>query len=556
MAMTLAVYGRFPEGPNQSDNLEIQHLTELQYGAGSLATEAVAHDGSEEITDRSKEVFKLSRDPNTYEVSIDSDLSLENYEKIAPADQIAQLKNLAKELEGKKVTFVNATMEGGGVAMLRPTLIHMLRQLGVDAHWHVMEKLQNKLSDDDEPYVFTKTMHNITQRRSNAHIDEAGKDRHRRWSEENEQVLLTQANITNADIIVVDDPQPARLIEPMKTANPEAKIIWRNHIDNDRDLMANPTTPQGEVWRYLHDDCGVGLADAFVYHPVESFVPYDIDDKTYLAPATIDEFDDLNKDLNSEEIAAGLEFINSEIITKNAELIAAGRPEDVIKPLDPERSRITLVARFDESKGMDKAIELGVRARQKMRMAGVAEQDLPEIVIVGNGSIDDPSGPAMYEQMLKLRRENYQVEKDDIIIMRLKHNYQAMNALMHFSDLGMQTSEAEGCETRITDWIDHGVPVIVSNRGGMSLQIIEGESGFVLDYDKPDFDLERGAEFASQFMTDKGLSTTMYEGTAEANRSFNSREFSTVSNAIRWARIFGDVLANRPADKHWLTHQL
>lgn len=552
--MTTAVYGHFPEKPGQLDNFEC--LTQLEASVGSLATQAVAHDGSHEITDRSKEVFRLSRDPYTYEVSIDSDLTLEDYEKIAPTDQIDQLKSLAKDVEGKRVTFVNATMEGGGVAMLRPTLIHMLRQLGVDAHWHVMEKLQNKLSDDDEPYVFTKTMHNITQRRSDARIDEAGKDRHRRWSEENEKVLLAHDNITKADVIVVDDPQPARLIEPIKAINPEAKIIWRNHIDNDRDLMNDPTTPQGEVWSYLRDDCGIGQADAFVYHPVESFVPYDIDDKTYLAPATIDEFDDLNKQLNDEEVAAGMEFINSEIITKNAELIAAGRPEDVIKPLDPSRRRITLIARFDESKGMDKAIELGIRTREKMSANGIAKEDLPEIVIVGNGSIDDPSGPAMFEKMLKLRREMYPGQAEDIIIMRLKHNYQAMNALMHFSDLGMQTSEAEGCETRITDWIDHGVPVIVSNRGGMSLQIFEGASGIVLDYDKPDFDLERGADFACRFMTDQNLSNEMYAKTAEANRTFNSREFSTVSNAIRWARIFGDVLQGKPADKRWLTHEL
>src|SRR5680860_288771 len=142
---------------------------------------------------------------------------------------------------------------------------------------------------------------------------------------------------------------------------------------------------------------------------------------------------------------------------------------------------------------------LGARTRQIMRDAGMSKTGLPQIIIVGNGSVDDPSGGFMYEKILQIRRGQYPRDKKDIIVMRLKHNYKAMNALMcpapgnkkrQFSQVvALQTSEAEGCETRVSDWIRHGVPVVVSNRGGIPLQVVEGKSGSVLDFDKQDYDI-------------------------------------------------------------------
>lgn len=47
-------------------------------------------------------------------------------------------------------------MEGGGVAMLRPPLIHILRMLGVDAHWFVMNSGKE---NDINPFLFAKLSH-------------------------------------------------------------------------------------------------------------------------------------------------------------------------------------------------------------------------------------------------------------------------------------------------------------------------------------------------------------------------------------------------------------
>jgi glycosyltransferase involved in cell wall biosynthesis len=537
-----------------ASNLDVttEVVTPTSTNTAQLTVTNTDHAG-ERATERNTEIFRLRRDPDTYEAIVESSISLRDYRRKTRLSDWALLLRLARPLRGKTVVFINPTMAGGGVAMLRPPLVHMLTMLGVSAHWYVMEPLKNT---SENPFVFTKLMHNIIQRRTTERITPNGKALHRRWNMENTDVLRRQKHIKDADIIVIDDPQPAPLFAFFKELNPTAKIVWRNHIDNSGELMADPSTPQGEVWQYLRDECRIGEADAFVFHPVEAFVPKDVHAKTFFVPATVEPHDDLNRRLTFEEIHKGIQFINDEIANKNEELAAQGRAADKQKLLTADKRRLVLIARFDESKGMDKAMELGVRVRRKMAAAGVPDKDLPEVLLVGNGSVDDPSGLPMYEEMLRLRREKYPDDMQDIIVMRLKHNYGAMNALMHTSTIGLQTSEAEGLENRITDWIEHGVPVVISNRGGMPLQVIEGKSGHILDFSREDFDLERGAELITDLLMDSDKYTAVKQSTMIAAHEFNSREFTTTANVTRWLRVFDSVLAGKPADKVWKVSDL
>jgi glycosyltransferase involved in cell wall biosynthesis len=229
--------------------------------------------------------------------------------------------------------------------------------------------------------------------------------------------------------------------------------------------------------------------------------------------------------------------------------------------VDTSRKRIVLVARFDESKGMDKAMKLGCDVRKILRESGCKADELPQIVLVGNGSVDDPSGIPMYEEMLRLRREQFSNDKEDIVIMRLRHNYTAMNALMYPTGgldgddtaqiVGIQTSEAEGCETRISDWIRHGVPAVVFNNGGMPLQVQEGVSGYILDYQKEDHDMQRGAKIISELMRDPKEYARLRVSSQKAGNEFNDREFTTTANVTRIARTIGRSIEGKAADKVW-----
>ena len=516
---------------------------------------------NQKVMHRQHEIFRLDRLPDTYEVLVESDITLADYQHITTGHEWELLEQLAQELRGQTVTFINPTMAGGGVAMMRPPIVHILQLLGVDAHWFVMNPEVH--TEEVNPFLFTKQMHNILQRRTmpHEHITEHGKRVHQQWNRENAEVLMQQPAIHSADVIVLDDPQPAPLKPYIDEVNPGAKLVWRNHIDTDGEAMADPDTPQGQVADYIFKECGIGEVDAMITHPVEQFVHPDYRDKTYFAPATIEPFDDLNRHLEEREIEAGLEFVNAEIAAQNRTFEQVGRQSDVQSFIDPKRRRLTLLARFDESKGMDKALELGVAVREHLQSQGVAASELPQIILAGNGSVDDPSGIPMYEEMLQLRREHYWDAAEDIIIIRLRHNYMAMNALMYpwpengnydgRQLIGLQLSEAEGLETRISDWIRHGVPVVVSNRGGMQLQVIEGESGIVLDYDKPDWDIERGVEFISNLLRNASSYQSMRQSTLTAAQEFNDREFSTVANAIRLMRIFQRTQNAAAADRQW-----
>jgi len=537
------------------DQLSAEQLANLGTLAARL-TPGIAPENPEQQANRENEVYRLTRDPETYEVNVESDITLEDIERVTSPEDWALIQEWAEPLKGKIFTFINPTMEGGGVAMIRPAVVHMLNLLGAKAHWIVMEPLKSRPEEEssispekpleekpkENPFIFTKLMHNISQRMTSERITLAGKALHWKWADtQNGPVIERQEIIRDADFIFIDDPQPAPLFARLKKANPEAKFIWRDHIDTDADLKADPSTPQGEVANYIFEECGIGKVDAVMTHPVESFINKKLYDKTYFTPATYDPFDELNNELSDEQETEGMEFINAAIEEKNVWLIANGYTPIEPLSLDPNTERLTQIARFCPSKAMEKAMKMDVMTRQQMRAQGVPEDELPEIVIVGNGSQDDPDGPWVFEEMLRLREQYPEEDRKSIIIMRLKHNYTAMNALMRRSSIITQTSDREGLETRVSDAINHGKPVVISNRGGIKTQVVEGESGIILDFDRPDFDLKRGANFMSNLLMNPDEYAKMVRSTKKQSELLNKREFRTSANVARILRICNDL---------------
>ena len=89
------------------------------------------------------------------------------------------------------------------------------------------------------------------------------------------------------DVVIIDDPQMPGLIPLIKKARPQIPIIYRSHIEIRSDLVAKEGSPQQEVWNYLWEK--IKLADVFISHPVNKFVPRDVPiEKVGLLPATSD----------------------------------------------------------------------------------------------------------------------------------------------------------------------------------------------------------------------------------------------------------------------------
>lgn len=461
------------------------------------------------------------------EVWVESSVSLEHYEAVTPPEDMARLREYAEPLEGKKVVRVNATAAGGGVAIMNAPWVNMMRELGVDAHWHAMKP------SPEAAQVTKGLFHNVLQDVADpgARLSEDDKAVYEEWVAENAELL--DEPLRTADVIIIDDWQPSGLIPHIKGyyeetedglvhhpgLNPDAAIIFRDHIHTEGELMGTPGTAQHTTWDYLWNRNRISEADVFVTHPRDEFVPPDVPgEKVVFMPATCDVLDDLNREITDEERQAGLDFINEQLAQNDGQA-----------PLDPDRPYIVLIARFDESKGMPQGMESYARARQKMLDQGVSEEDLPQFVLLGNGSVDDPSGPIMLDEMMRLRSGQYADIQDDLKVVRVPHNDVAINALLKGAKIALQPSTKEGFESRVTDAILQGVPVIGSDRGGIPLQIVEGQSGYVID----PYDTDAWADRIAELMTDDEAYDAMRRSTRELAETKNYA-FTTVPNVIRW----------------------
>lgn len=75
-------------------------------------------------------------------------------------------------------------------------------------------------------------------------------------------------------MLIVDDPQMPGIIPIAREAAPDRPIIFRSHIQIRSDLVGTRGTPQAEAWEFLWDQ--IKLADCFISHPVNTFVPEDV----------------------------------------------------------------------------------------------------------------------------------------------------------------------------------------------------------------------------------------------------------------------------------------
>ena len=82
--------------------------------------------------------------------------SLADYTHIVGKELTEQIRELAEPLKGKRVLHVSATAFGGGVSEILYTIVPLMRDVGLDAHWHV-------IFGKEEFFNATKLLHNSLQ---------------------------------------------------------------------------------------------------------------------------------------------------------------------------------------------------------------------------------------------------------------------------------------------------------------------------------------------------------------------------------------------------------
>ena len=460
---------------------------------------------------------------STNEVEIAELTSLKEYESTCSPLDFNILKKLAKEFQGKKIVFINATPQGGGVALMRHALIRLYKLLGVDAHWYVLIPKQ-------EAFNVTKLkVHNVLQAVAPKGVELTRQDEeiYNTWTAENAKAFHNV--FTSADVVVIDDPQPAGLIPYIKKVNSRAKLMYRSHIQIVGALATTKGTAQNKTWNFIWKN--IKESDVFVSHPMREFIPSDVpQDKIVYMPATTDPLDGLNKPLSEAQMAYYLKIFNKLLMLQGGQM-----------PLDPHKPYIVQIARFDPAKGIPDVIE------SYRLLRGMLERDkkvIPQLVIAGNAAIDDPEGiPIFNETMKLLQTQKYRHLAKDVKVARLPHMDQLLNTLLRKSKIVLQLSIKEGFEIKVTEGLMKGKPVIAYRTGGIPLQIEEGVDGYLVEAG----DTQQVADNMYELLTDLKL----YERMVEAALRYANKDYLTVTNALCWLFLAVKLLRKEDIGGHY-----
>jgi trehalose synthase len=354
---------------------------------------------------------------------------------------VARIRELAEDMKGKRILHVSATAFGGGVSEILYTLVPLMRDVGLDAHWHV-------ILGREEFFNVTKLMHNSLQGDPQSITDE-------QWE------VFQAYNAMNAkdlegewDLIIVHDPQPAGL--RMNAPDRARRWVWRCHID-----LSTPN--ESTLARLLPLISGY---DATVWH-LQQYVPAGLDGGIRkIMPPAIDPLSPKNMALSAEDAAFVCEQFG----------------------IDPERPLVCQVSRFDPWKDPIGVIDAYRRIK--------AEAPDVQLALVGSMATDDPEGWEFFHSTFR-----HADGDPDIKILNNLNNVGAIevNAFQSQSDVVMQKSLREGFGLTVTEALWKGRATIGGDVGGIPLQITDGETGFLVS--SP----EQAAERALEILADPEL---------------------------------------------------
>jgi trehalose synthase len=344
--------------------------------------------------------------------------SLEEYREVVGEEVISSIYRKARTLYGLKVININSTFYGGGVAEILNTFVPLMNDAGVEADWRI-------LRGTPDFFDITKKFHNGLQGDA-INLSQMKKR------------LYTQASETFAsychlddECVVIHDPQPLPLIKFFRKKQP---WVWRCHVDL--------SDPNPQLWDFLKSfilryDMVVISSPKYRREDLPVF-------QRVIYPA-IDPLSPKNMDISDSTISKYLKKF--------------GIPTD--KPL------ISQISRFDKWKEPGGVLEIFDIVRRKVDC---------RLVLCGSMAADDPEGRMVYDRVR--RRANSLIKSGEVILVTSENNI-LVNVLQRSSAVIIQKSAREGFGLSVTEALWKGKPVIASDVGGITHQIVNGETGFL-----------------------------------------------------------------------------
>ena len=355
-------------------------------------------------------------------------LTLDEYEPYIGRERVDTLTRLAASVAGKGWANINSTFVGGGVAEILRSAIPLARSLGVHARWYTIQ-------GHDAFFQVTKKFHNTLQ----------GVDQSIALQELFETYLDNlETNATNvsleSDLIVVHDPQPAALI---MHGGLMGNVLWRCHIDT--------STPNPTVWRFLAPYINQYAGAIFT---MPEFVGPGLQIPQYQITPCIDPRTEKNVQYTEE------------------------RAKEILTPLfrqhavDPDRPILAAISRYDIHKNQASILRAFTRLRAERRY-----DPAPYLIFLGNTATDDPEGEAMLEQLKALADDDPDVR----FWVNVENNDQVVGSLMRLARGFVHVSTREGFGLVVSEALWQGTPVIGSRVGGIVQQVIDGETGYLVE---------------------------------------------------------------------------
>ncbi len=378
-------------------------------------------------------------------------------------------------LEGRTIWHINSTDRGGGVVELLRSLLSYAAGAGANVRWLVV-------TGRPEFFAITKRLHNRLHgsEGDGGPLDADARAVYERTLERNAAEI--GALIRPDDVVVCHDPQTAGLVEALRERC--RGVLWRCHVGVDR-----PNDVVRAAWDFLRPY--VEPADGYIFSRRE-FAWDGLDpDRIFISAPVIDAFSPKNQELEPERCVA---ILHQARVLDGGPLLdptfsrADGSPArvthfaDVVQdePLERGDRIVCQVSRWDALKD-----PRGVVAS----LAPVLPGHDAHLVLAGpaSGSVADDPESANVLADVRARREALDPEQRRRVHLAslpmgdLEENAAIVNALQRHSEIVVQKSLAEGFGLTVAEAMWKHRPVVASRVGGIQDQVVDGESGLLVD---------------------------------------------------------------------------
>ncbi len=334
---------------------------------------------------------------------------------------LAELRRLARPIEGLRVLNLSVTGFGTGTAELLNSSVPLLNDLGLDMHWQVV-----RASEEDA--AVGRAMY---QALGGVPVQ---------WTHEMSETWLRYAAMNAElltepfDVIIVHDPQPLA-IRSFVTTNDAAKWLMHTHLDL--------SSAQDDVWMQLRGH--VAKYDAAIFD-APAFARADMPVPTHIVPPAIDPNSTRNMPLSDEVI--------NTILTQYG--------------IDPLRPLLCHVSPCDAASDLSGVVDVWQKAR--LRHPGL------QLVFLLTTAPQDPYGRSCYDDLARRCRDEASAF---VVSAGSEVGNVELNVFQRAASVVLQKGLRKGFGLWVSDALWKERPCVVAPAGGLAEQVIDGRTGII-----------------------------------------------------------------------------